>query len=98
MRKTLEGVEAAHLPSGTSGCDSDPSDAKIDNSKQGNRTDDHDGSDPMQEHFMEEAPASAGRLYQDTLTRFGDDDCPLDAGRFSQQVLFLHRARIWIDQ
>ncbi len=47
---------------------------------------------------MEEAPASASRLYQDTLTRFGYDDCPLDPRRFSQQVLFLHRARIWIDQ
>src|SRR6266849_2337807 len=97
MRKALEGVEATHLPSGPSGGDPDPSDAKIDNREQGNRTDDHDCADPMQEHFMEEAPGSASRLYQDALTRLGDDDCSLDPRRFSQQILLLHRARIRID-
>src|SRR5260370_31977468 len=98
MRKALEGVEATYLPSGTSGGDPDPSDAEIDNRQQGNRTGDHDGADPMQEHFMEETPGSASRLYQDALARFGDDDRPLDPRRLSQQVLLLHRARIWIDQ
>src|SRR6266446_5715545 len=97
MRKALERAEAMHLPSRTPGRDPDPSNGKIDNRQQGNRTDDHDGADPMQEHFMEEAPGSASRLYQDAFTRFGDDDCPLDPGRLSQQVLLLYRARIWID-
>src|ERR1700730_10085927 len=98
MRKALEDVEAAHLPSRTSGRDPDPPDDEIDNRQQANRTDDHDGADPMQEHFMEEAPSSARRLYQDNLTRLVYDDCPLDPRRFSHQVLFLHRARIRIDQ
>jgi hypothetical protein len=98
MHEPLECLEAQHLASGPSRRDAEPAEDKIANRQPSDGTEDDDGAEPVQCNLVEMIPGSPGGLNEDTRSLVGLVDYPFNAWRLSKQSLFIHDARVRINQ
>ena len=91
--KSLEGLEAQDLLSGTPCRNPDPSHDQIGHAEQRDRAEDHDRAAPMQQHLVEIVPGPPGGLDQHAGLAVGNVDAPFDARSLLQQLSFAGDAR-----